>query len=748
MNMTKTPLKCSDETMSEKRIEIENILANNHKVQSEYLNLISRLSVRAKNVLKHYDLWDAIGLLPWFEGKYDDFSILRNCGQKTARELAVMFKTFRKYVYSFLFEGNNEGNVVLAKDRDLISHTERTVLGQFFENLLGNLSAGSYNYLNSENLLDVDSFCHYFLKRNVNITTLPIGRKTAVEIQQMIFSLRKCIESQKSLQENIAIDVFKSLPSDMFLTLTEQDRAFVADFKTKHGHFPMFFLLKDYFTHSKSKSDKMFSELCGFPNGQFVSINDLSEHWGYSIQATKQKISYVVEHLSKTLRLIMDMPDWGSYEVLKHPYLINYDFQETARQECLTNTFCVYMLLKLRGKIVYFYDKVNLTINSYTDTLSNVETVILDNNYAYFNIKKVMREIKRLSKLKSDQDLRIPLLSYFINNEDFWDSTTFSDNVLKTDEQSMLLLLENLLKDTELIHEHNLIIKASRHNYKDILYCILKEKCERLHIEDLFHEFVERLKSVGTSSPFTDSSQIKKFLIADDRIVAIGKSSYWGLKEWGELLGSVKSVLIRIISQSESPMKIEDLAKETFQIRPDSSIKSITSVIYQCTYSGELDLFFDNYVYLSGKSSDFSGFVLFPRSFDDWISVFRQFVLENQRFPYSNQKGYEGYLYRWCFNAQKLINLNAEEILKFESLMEELSPYPHNSKEKSFIDNCNLYKIFVENNRRMVSREDDRSLYSWFNNTKRDFDKLDGNMELYFSQLLKTIITVLTDNML
>lgn len=735
------PPKDLDENARLKHYKLEQILTVNSKLLAKHSELRNSLSVRAKTILRQHELWELVDLLPWIEGQYEDFMIYRNCGKKTSNEIITMIDKLRLYIEHYL------DNSEFAEMDEESSIVDQENVQEIFEALLRTVSVRTYHVLGKANLLDSGSFWKYINSSSIDLLKLQgCGAKSAAEIQSLAKTFGDVINNLLDQQEKIATsDLEPSIISH--ITCTGDDEEFMINYKTNYGHLPMFFLLQLYFICPKNQSEKIFSELCGFSNDQFVSINELANHWGYSDQAIIQKIAYVTEHPAKSLKILLGMQDWEYYDFLKIPYLINYSFQEIACRERLANTFCVQMLLKLLGKTIYFYDNDKLSISNYADQSKAITTIILDEKYKCLNLKGVIREIKRLSNLKSDHDLCIPLLSYFINNEDYWTSTVSFDNMLNADKQNMLSLIEDLLKDTGLISGHNLIIKAKRHNYKDTLYCILKEKGERLHIEDLFHEFVTSFNSAGISMPFTDSSQIKRFLFADDRIVSIGKSSYWGLKEWGEVSGSVKSVVVQIISQSESPMKIDDLAQKTLQIRPDSSIKSITSVIYQCTYSGELDLYFDNYVAVSGKSSNFSGFVLFPRSFDDWISVFRQFVLEKQRFPYSNQNGYEGHLYRWYYNAQKLIDLEAEEILKFESLMDELSAFPHNSKEKVFLDNCNLYQLFVESNRRMVEQEDDKSLYVWFCKSKRDFDKLDGNLESYFSQLLKVIIVVLTDKL-
>jgi hypothetical protein len=134
-------------------------------------------------------------------------------------------------------------------------------------------------------------------------------------------------------------------------------------------------------------------------------------------------------------------------------------------------------------------------------------------------------------------------------------------------------------------------------------------------------------------------------------------------------------------------------------------------------------------------------FIPFPRNFDEWLLTFKRFVIKNKRFPLSGKNGYEGHLYRWFFNANKLVDLSAQEIIEMDSLKKELSLYPHDSAECAFYDNCLLYQKFVEQNKRLITYEDDMTLYRWFNKAIKDCKLYKDNRANYFRSLIKTIAT-------
>ena len=107
------------------------------------------------------------------------------------------------------------------------------------------------------------------------------------------------------------------------------------------------------------------------------------------------------------------------------------------------------------------------------------------------------------------------------------------------------------------------------------------------------------------------------------------------------------------------------------------------------------------------------------------------------------QNGYEGYLYRWHYKASQLTDLSSEEILKFDALEKELAHYPQNATEYNFLQNCNLYKKFVESNKWTLTKDDDIELFNWFYKASRNYSNYDDNRNKYFSQLLQSLSAIL-----
>ena len=416
------------------------------------------------------------------------------------------------------------------------------------------------------------------------------------------------------------------------------------------------------------------------------------------------------------------------------------------------------VLLTGWGMRLYWVDFSNHEIQSYTPLknssssgkrpkrdvrlikIDNRRVFLTNNQLESFKFNKAIKEVSRLFKVKTEENILIPIKSCFIDNSDYWSS----EKKLTDDEKNSLeCLLTNLFEEICDAHidNGNLFVKANKTDYGQLAYEILKIAGKRLHRDDLLTRLNKVCEGKGLSA-LVDPLRFSAFLSKDSRIVTYGKSSFWGLKEWGEITGSIHEIAIEMVRKSKEPIQIEDLTNRILLHRPDSAFDNVATIIRQSVYMGEFVLFFDDYIGLKGKKYN-DKYVIYPTSFGAWVDTYRQFVKINKRLPYCGQNGYEGYLYRWHYKASQLTDLSTEEILKFDALEKELAHYPQNATEYNFLQNCNLYKKFVESNKRTLTKDDDIELFNWFYKTSRNYGNYDDNRNKYFSQLLQALSAIL-----
>ena len=625
-----------------------------------------------------------------------------------------------------------------------------------------------------------------------------LGRKSIQEIEDVIISkglrfgmvVRK-YQKEKAIKRHALESLFSSVP--VLKNLSETDLNYSLAFKEKYSHFPMVFLLYkslNCLTERERKIVKMvwglksfsflsdLSDYKEFPNFNVwpveptppMSINEISNE----LDLTRQRIHQIYQKANRRIKYcgsdvvhILKLEDWEKYGISKdNPVLFTIDLNtdyiveerdfliEYIKKYWNTEWICqfvedvpcisknyLFFLFHLTGLKAFWIDNNKKELSAcYLTTELLTPDFYVDNRLKKYNYNRAIKEVLRLQKVKKTESIFIPIISYFIDNENYWNGIR-PTGIEKEKVLWLLIWLFQTLCDVQ-IENDTIVVGANKIDYSGKIYEILKTAGVRLHRDEIFNQLQISCFEMGISCKFKDSSQITPFLTKDPRIISIGRSSFWGLKEWGELVGSIREIAIEIVKKAEEPIQIQDITKQVLESRPDSNEKSVSSIIRQTTSTGELLLFYGDYIGCPNRKYE-REYIIMPQTFDDWLKAFNDYVVKNKHFPYCNQDGFEGYLYRWYFKAGQFTELSSGEILKFEMLKKDLAHYPHNSTEFNFLHNCNLYKMFVEGNNRMLEETDDPELFKWFYSASRNYTTYNDNRNKYYTQLLQYLSTKL-----
>jgi DNA-directed RNA polymerase alpha subunit len=748
-----------------------------------YAQLRNALSVRAKNVLLYNDIYDFDDFLRFISTKNNQFVNLRNCGKKTVKELDELAKII-------LDRQNDIPDYEVKRDSDATNEGEqnKAVIASKLNIPIEELgfSVRSLNCLKAANIETLGELVSFNL---VDIRKFhALGKKSLQEIENAVYSqglwfnfdVKTCCQRNNIKTQDLDPFISKLLHANV---ISKIDVDYAIAFKERHGHYPMLFLLykslrcltererevvkkawgmKKCHIQSSSKILKNFSEWPVEPSPPML-LDEIAIEIGLTRERTRQIYEKANRRIkSGALKKIVQHKDWDEYGIgkenlfmfpddladdcilIERVFLIEY-IQKNWDTEwsdqfikdvpCISVNFLYYINL-LRGMKPYWSDKGKNMVSSHYITSGSVTPCFFVNNrLEKYSYNKAIKEVLRLQKVKKTENVFVPIISYFIDNEIYWEKSIRPSSIEKECLQILLSKVFRTMCDTQ-IENDCILFKANNVDYGCMVYEILKAVGFRLHRDEIFN----RLQSVcierGLSCKIKYSSQITPLLTRDSRIIPFGRSSYWGLKEWGELIGSIREIALEIVSKSNEPIHIDDLAKRVMDSRPDSNEKSVSSIIRQTTSTGELLLFYGDYIgYPNRKYKD--DYIIMPQTFDDWLKAFYDYVVENKHFPYYNQDGFVSYLYRWYFKAGQLTDLSSEEILKFEMLEKDLAHYPHNLTEYNFLHNCDLYKLFVEGNNRMLKETDDPELFKWFYSASRDYSIYNDNRSKYFKQLLQ-----------
>ena len=728
----------------------------------------------------------------------------RNCGLKTAQEIFALFCKLKEYAETIegqtdieVSNKENETDVtdseisITNKDSESKQKEVDIVLFQdSYDRLLSTLSTRTYNIAEKLGLLSIKAFVPYLQSSEIDFLKIgKCGKKSASEFFWLASEVQKKITyyTDSFLTQDFASDTFARLLDENF-SFSISEITFVNYFKNKHGYMPMAFLTYNLIGNTLSERGfRVFKLYYGIEKWELTSVNRNKILGVYKdprayvspldvmellLGVSRERIRQITNNIRK--RLVAVVPkwlryhsDWSYYGVDNTQYFYVPDSKAVEKENNDLYGFMKKTLDPDEFK-VFFENKPTIDGNNFIALLQCFEMtpywlcdktgilytypiktcecfcISINKKFDYYKFNKALKEFERLCKIKHDADIIIPIENYFMDNTSYWKIQIDLSEKEKDALQQLLVELFNLCGTLNHIQfkGDKLCIPTNVFDFKETLYNILKSAKTRLHLDEMFRRLENICIERHIPLKMSESSRISKFLNADPRIVHYGNSGYWGLKEWGENTGSIREIAIQIVKKNKEPILISNLIKKIIDRRPDSKKNSISTVIFQAVGNGELVLFFDDYIGYPKRKYD-GKYILMPKTFADWLHEFKKFVKKNRRFPFSNQKGYEGCLYRWFFKARQLTELSPEEVLKFDSVMKELSKFPQDATEYNFLQKCNIIKNFIEANKRMLTEEDDFKLFNWFYSTSKKYKSFHDNRHVYFSVLLEQISDIL-----
>lgn len=727
-------------------------------LQKYFWTLRDNLSVRARHILEANKIFDFSALLKKTEKPGFTFMNLRYCGKKTADELDNFVNQLLNYQKEITeSEASATENTIytIAIGDEYLRFVTNAPLKKPITDF--DLSVRTINCLKNievETLGDLVSF-----NKSDLVGLRGFGKKVLQEIENVVlshgleFGIKVSSYQQEDARTQDETSIIFSSPSSRYLSDTDID--FSYEFKDKYGHSPMAFI--SYRTLSfLTEYEREVLRMTIDPHP--LSLEEIANKFCLTRERIRQIYDKARKRIkaSGTIEQLFQNKDWGVYGVgedvsfvfssdlhidrviEERDFLIEY-IQNRGNDDWNTPNITensLYFVLVMKGMIPLWIDQENKELSSYY--IASGQTApffFVDDRLNQYKFNKVIREVHRLLKIRKTESVCVPITSYFIDNNCYWNGNSKPGGIDIDKFKELLIRVLQVVCD---IHTEGecIVFKYNKVDYRNMLYELLKKADARQHRDELLQLLANECFEQSVPCEITDSSQLTTFLSRDPRIISIGKSGYWGLKEWGEVTGSIRDIAVKMVRKSKEPIQIEDLANRILLHRPDSAFDNVTTIIRQSVYIGEFVLFFDDYIGLKGKKYD-DKYVIYPTSFDEWVDTYRNYVQNNRHHPYCGQNGYEGYLYRWHNKASQLTDLSPDEIVKIDILDKELSHYPHNATENKFLHNCNLYKRFVEGNNRMLKESDDKDLFKWFYSASRDYSSYNDNRTKYFSQLLQ-----------
>ena len=664
--------------------------------------------------------------------------------------LITTLPDYEPFVYLFSTAGQALNKITDDNKSELeyqkyITEDKDKLLTKAFNDAFDKASVQARNAVQN-NRLGYREFMRFLGRENSFMDLRSVGKRGANELSKILSTF--AITYEKILREGDDFAKSGNIKA-IFYWLNDAEILFVKDFKQYYDYYPMFFIVNAFFRSTQSVKAQIYASFYGISDTRSYSLDDLAARYRFTRERVRQIVYNKEFKRDKKFALILESKYWGKYNLQFQGFITtdNPQYIDICEKEMPSLSFFNYC--NLLGVITNI-SILNLSYTGKILSTPDVEEYLIegirfhsfgyDPNFNLYRMPLALKEVGRLIKLQRDETVEIPIKSYFIENTDFWGKKRVG--LSKELQAELIAFFEELINRIypEYVKNHFLILPANKKNYSEILYGILKENGDKMHLREIFRRF----KELYPDDKYDEPNKIKQFMMRDERIENIGRSSIWKLSEWEGYTGSLPELAVELVSKKSKPVSIADLAKEMLSHRPDSTERSATSIIYFCIKDGKLIDYYGDLVGLPKRKYG-SSYVLQPHTFDEWMEAFKRYVFQNNCFPTAKGIGYESSLFNWYYDSKSYVNLGSDEILKFHQMLTDLALYPHTINELKFFNNCKRYREFANQAGRMLTRSDEPGLFYWFETNKERFMGYDDNRKIYFRNLLSFLTEWLGD---
>ncbi|MBO4673121.1 MAG: hypothetical protein J5616_02070 [Bacteroidaceae bacterium] len=335
--------------------------------------------------------------------------------------------------------------------------------------------------------------------------------------------------------------------------LVASQREFVLDFMKEKNHVPLFFLMLNYLRLSENGSNKIYCLLHGIFDGKKRSLQEVADAMSLSRERIRQVLVGTIEIQKSTLA---KHSGWDYYKSLFTRPVI---FERTKE----------YVRLKQDEHLsIDFEAFASLLILVADFKVEDVEghSILLNKDLGCFDFVDNLNALHDIMKAQYAIDTYVPLDSVLVNIPER----------IKSIMKGLFRFIAAQIYKVRVTREGQLFLPQNRIDVSRELYDILAQNGKPMHVDKIFAEFKRR----HPGHKYSNSSQIRNFLYKHEHIKAIGKTSCFGLDSWeGVYFGSIRDLLVDLLSESDVPLHIDILYEGVSKHYPNTTKASVASTM-------------------------------------------------------------------------------------------------------------------------------------------------------------------------
>lgn len=546
---------------------------------------------------------------------------------------------------------------------------------------------------------------------------------------------------------------------------------FVVEFYERNGHFPMFWIFeKKLINNSSREADMLKKTYNTFQDQQLLSLRELAEeykttrerfrqisfifHSSYSFsqgrwfkgkEKSSRKDSFNTKNVFKLLNIKNDS-DWDYYKSKFRDFdaLWQEDYEVSNllsdENSVFTSSFIIQILsVVLKDTHILFGGFRVTNIKSLWQN-----AVLIKKEYTdIFDFEKFIKNFQSYIA-DNDTEHELNIEKDYLPSSDCWKSIID----LNKFDSIVRVVKDILLYEFQLYSEPNGLIKIpamKKRNVLDVVYEILKDHGNPMHIDDIYIEF----KKILPEHNYSEASQLRSWLQRHEAISYRSRKSVYTLKEWKHVKsGTIRDAIVEFLLKNDTPKNADEITDYVLRFFPKTNKASIRTSMFNDTKK-RFSFFGNNLFGLLSKEypSEYEEIEQPERqrkSFEQRLYDLEKFISENDHFPFANSENEEETaLNRWWRNSNtNIIKLTKKQKAEIERVKVKYNDFETDKATYEWFCRLKEFKLFVLENRRLPSsREDEKFLYNWLRRARRNFkaNKLNEKQRQNFVELFKEI---------
>lgn len=516
--------------------------------------------------------------------------------------------------------------------------------------------------------------------------------------------------------------------------LMNRQRLFVLDFIKEHNHAPLFFLMYHYLRLSENKSDKIYCLANGIFDGRCRTLNEIAEVMNLSRERVRQIIDKkkVRAKTEKNLTRegfeaqeipILNDDGWDSYnDFLEQPFI----YERTEEYVKLKETE------RLPIDFEVFASLVMLVADFKAEDVEG-HTILMNNKYGDLKLTDCFDTLFSIIDAKYSADTYVPI-----------DSVLFIvPEQLRPAMKELVKHITTEIYKVRITEDEKLYLPQNYIDIAEELYDILSKKGEPMHVEDIFKEFKTRYPD----HKYTDPLQIKSYLFRHKHIKAVGKTSCYALDSWeGVYFGSIRDLLVDLLSDSDIPLHIDNLYDGVTEHYPNTTKASVAATMEDENLQRFIE-FEGSYFGLTSKEYP-AEFVPAPSvqryRFEDRFQMFKDFIETYRRFPSYNGGDKEASLMRWYYNVTTgVLSMTDEQRAMLNDALRQYDEVgiPRSATESEFLLKCQDVKDYIRQHHTLPTNREVPELYAWLRRSRDNYDSYTDKRRQYMTDLLNYVLS-------